>query len=105
MQRTFRLAKIVRIFSRYRLDTFFNDQPLPANLRFLVRLTRLRPTPKQPRGERLRMALPPHNGDERLRLACQVNVLGDIDVTKYKGLFGGGDAEATGPSETGGSRR
>jgi len=46
------------------------------------------------RAERVRMALPPHSGDERLRLACQVNVLGDIDVTKYSGLFGGGEEPA-----------
>jgi ferredoxin len=38
--------------------------------------------------ERRRLAMPPHNRDAGLRLACQVSVLGDIEVTKYEGLFG-----------------
>jgi ferredoxin len=43
---------------------------------------------EQTRAERLRLALPPHHGDDRLRLACQVDVLGDVQVTKFQGLFG-----------------
>jgi ferredoxin len=42
------------------------------------------PTPAELR----RLALPPHDRAAGLRLACQVNVLGDVTVTKYEGLFG-----------------
>ena len=42
------------------------------------------PTP----AERRRLRLPPHDPESGLRLACQCNVLGDITVTKYEGLFG-----------------
>lgn len=35
-----------------------------------------------------RLSLPPHNSESGLRLACQCNVLGDLKVTKYQGLFG-----------------
>jgi ferredoxin len=35
-----------------------------------------------------RLRLPPHSPESGLRLACQLNVLGDITVTKYEGLFG-----------------
>lgn len=35
-----------------------------------------------------RLRLPPHDLDAGLRLACQVTVLGDVEVTKYAGLFG-----------------
>jgi ferredoxin len=41
--------------------------------------------------ERTRLGLPPHDRDAGLRLACQVQVLGDLDVTKYKGVWGQGD--------------
>jgi len=45
------------------------------------------PTPKEKR----RLDLPPHRDDERLRLACQCTVQGDLRVTKYAGVFGQGD--------------
>jgi len=35
-----------------------------------------------------RRALPPHNPEKPLRLACQTQVLGDIAVTKYTGFWG-----------------
>jgi ferredoxin len=38
--------------------------------------------------ERMRLRLPPHDPDAGLRLACQCNVLGDLEVTKLRGLFG-----------------
>ncbi len=38
-----------------------------------------------------RRSLPPHNLDKDLRLACQTNVLGDINVTKFDGFWGQGD--------------
>jgi ferredoxin len=38
--------------------------------------------------ERRRLAMPPHDRDSGLRLACQVNVLGDLTVIKYAGLWG-----------------
>jgi ferredoxin len=38
--------------------------------------------------EKVRLSLPPHDREAGLRLACQCSVLGDLDVTKYTGLFG-----------------
>jgi ferredoxin len=38
--------------------------------------------------ERRRLRLPPHHPDSGLRLACQCSVLGDVTVTKHKGLWG-----------------
>ena len=38
--------------------------------------------------DRTRRTLPPHHSDRNLRLACQTNVLGDVQVTKYKGFWG-----------------
>jgi ferredoxin len=40
--------------------------------------------------ERVRLELPPHDRDGGLRLACQCKVLGDLEVTKYTGLWGQG---------------
>ena len=42
------------------------------------------PTP----GEIRRLSLAPHKTDRALRLACQVNVLGDLKVSKRPGLWG-----------------
>jgi ferredoxin len=41
--------------------------------------------------EKARLSLPPHNPDNQRRLACQVTVLGDIEVTKYDGFWGQGN--------------
>jgi ferredoxin len=38
--------------------------------------------------ERWRLRFPPHGQGTGLRLACQVSVLGDVDVTKFEGFFG-----------------
>ena len=38
--------------------------------------------------ERLRLALPPHRPANDLRLACQCQVLGDVDVVKHEGFWG-----------------
>jgi ferredoxin len=38
--------------------------------------------------EQKRLRRPPHRPEKRLRLACQVSVLGDLTVTKYDGLWG-----------------
>ena len=38
--------------------------------------------------ETRRLRLPPHDLDSGLRLACQVKVLGDLEVTKRAGFFG-----------------
>ena len=46
------------------------------------------PISEPTRAERLRLRLPPHTLDAGLRLACQVKVLGDVEVTKQEGLFG-----------------
>lgn len=42
------------------------------------------PTP----AEKRRLALPPHDLASGLRLACQVSVQGDLNVTKFEGFFG-----------------
>lgn len=47
--------------------------------------------------EKLRLALPPHDLDSGLRLACQTEVLGDIHVTKHEGLFGQKDEPVAAP--------
>ncbi|MCV6605172.1 MAG: ubiquinone biosynthesis regulatory protein kinase UbiB, partial [Porticoccaceae bacterium] len=57
MRRLRRLAKIIRVFQRHRLDTFFNDHKMPGALKLLVKPARLLPAPKRSRGERLRLAL------------------------------------------------
>jgi ferredoxin len=41
-----------------------------------------------------RLRLPPHKPESGLRLACQCSVLGDLVVTKQKGLFGQKDEPA-----------
>jgi len=38
--------------------------------------------------EQRRLGLPPHRAGSGLRLACQVSVLGDIEVTKHRGIWG-----------------
>lgn len=38
--------------------------------------------------ERARLAFPPHDPGSGLRLACQVRVQGDVQVTKYPGFWG-----------------
>ena len=42
------------------------------------------PTPAEIR----RLSLFPHRPERGLRLACQVSVLGDLEVRKHEGLFG-----------------
>lgn len=41
--------------------------------------------------EQTRLGLPPHRPECDRRLACQVNVLGDLAVTKYDGFWGQGE--------------
>jgi ferredoxin len=41
-----------------------------------------------------RLRLPPHRPEAGFRLACQCSVLGDLVVTKHKGLFGQKDEPA-----------
>jgi ferredoxin len=40
--------------------------------------------------DQMRRSLPPHSLDRPLRLACQIQVLGDIQVTKFDGFWGQG---------------
>jgi ferredoxin len=40
--------------------------------------------------DRTRRSLPPHNPNRDLRLSCQTQVLGDVQVTKYDGFWGQG---------------
>jgi len=38
--------------------------------------------------ERRRLSLPPHSLDSGLRLSCQTEVLGDVEVLKHRGFWG-----------------
>lgn len=38
--------------------------------------------------ERQRLELPPHSGEDDLRLSCRTTVLGDLTVVKHDGVFG-----------------
>ena len=38
--------------------------------------------------ERWRLGFPPHDREAGLRLACQTSVLGDLEVSKYAGVWG-----------------
>lgn len=38
--------------------------------------------------ERFRLRFPPHTPESGLRLACQVRVLGDLEVDKHPGFWG-----------------
>ncbi len=42
--------------------------------------------------DRTRRSLPPHDPNRPLRLACQTQVLGDIQVSKYDGFWGQGES-------------
>lgn len=41
--------------------------------------------------EKTRLSLPPHDPNQGRRLACQLKVMGDVQVTKYDGFWGQGD--------------
>ena len=45
--------------------------------------------------ESRRLSLPPHSGDENLRLACQTTVKGDVTVSKRGGFFGSDSQQRT----------
>ncbi|MBD2256929.1 2Fe-2S iron-sulfur cluster-binding protein [Pseudanabaena sp. FACHB-2040] len=47
--------------------------------------------------DRTRRSLPPHSSDRNLRLACQTQVLSDIQVTKYDGFWGQGQTRVWSP--------
>lgn len=49
-----------------------------------------------------RLAFAPHRPDAGLRLACQCTVLGDVEVTKYGGLWGQRAENGGGPGAVGG---
>lgn len=59
MSRLHRLSKIIRVFGRYRLDSFIDLEKLPRAARLLLKLAPWRLTTMDPRsrGERLRLAL------------------------------------------------
>lgn len=46
------------------------------------------PASEMNRAERRRLSKPPHDIDAGLRLACQVEVRGDVEVRKYPGFWG-----------------
>ena len=56
MRRISRLATICRVFARYRLDTFLDNDKLPWGFRLLVGFNRFYPKPKESRGVCLRKA-------------------------------------------------
>ncbi|MDX2229399.1 MAG: 2Fe-2S iron-sulfur cluster-binding protein [Leptolyngbyaceae cyanobacterium bins.349] len=41
--------------------------------------------------EQARLSLPPHNPQQSRRLCCQLQVLGDLQITKYDGFWGQGE--------------
>lgn len=41
--------------------------------------------------DKTRRSLPPHSPTAKRRLACQTQVLGDINVTKFDGFWGHGE--------------
>jgi len=42
--------------------------------------------------EKTRLSLPPHSAEKSRRLACQVQVMGDLRVTKHSGFWGQEDS-------------
>lgn len=56
------------------------------------------------RREPLRLALPPHDRENGLRLACQTRVLGDVAVEKFGGFWGQYVDDGAGASQPGGDR-
>ena len=48
--------------------------------------------------ERRRLELPPHSGDDDLRLSCRTTVQGDVSVVKHDGVFGQHVADGSAPS-------
>jgi ubiquinone biosynthesis protein len=55
--RTYRISQIIRVVLKYRLDTFFKHDAIPAVIRLPLAPLGLLPAPKKNRGERLRLAL------------------------------------------------
>ena len=47
--------------------------------------------------DRARRSFPPHTPENKVRLACQTKVLGDIRVTKFNGFWGQGNQCVWGP--------
>lgn len=50
--------------------------------------------------EKTRLSLPPHSSKPNRRLACQVQVLGDVVVTKHSGFWGQADQSVWTPSSS-----
>ena len=50
--------------------------------------------------ERWRLQFPPHTPGNQLRLACQCEVLGDLKITKHKGMWGHIGTEPNGDGAT-----
>jgi ferredoxin len=64
------------------------------------------PTSDPTSREQLRLSVPPHLGNDGLRLACQTRVEGDLVVTKHGGYWGqheedDGASSDDGPETTG----
>lgn len=50
--------------------------------------------------DRARRMLPPHDPQKKRRLACQTQVMGNIQVTKFQGFWGHEDQPAWTPQTT-----
>lgn len=57
MSRITRLGTIVKVITRYRLDALIDTEKLPLSARLLLKMAKVLPKPKDPRGVRLRKAL------------------------------------------------
>ena len=49
--------------------------------------------------EKTRLGFPPHSPSNNRRLACQIQVLGDIRITKYDGFWGQGNQQVWTPEQ------
>lgn len=49
--------------------------------------------------DKTRRSLPPHSPTRNLRLACQTQVLGDVEVTRFEGFWGQGTQMVWTPEE------
>lgn len=50
--------------------------------------------------EQARLSLPPHSPTQSRRLCCQLQVLGDLRITKYDGFWGQGSQATWTPDES-----
>lgn len=49
--------------------------------------------------EQTRLSLPPHDLSRQRRLCCQIQVVGNLSITKYDGFWGQGDQMIWSPTQ------